>query len=224
MGTEQAASARAAARSAGEVERYLRNGRADSARSSLDELLDAGAQDEALALLARLSPSYPEALELLIETLDSSGVVHRFAGAALLDPSAVDDVTQDSLISIAQSVSSYDGRSKLTTWVHAIVRRRVADHLRRQRHAVELEEGHRPAVRMSSLIADRVSVRQVLAGLPDRYRIPVELRDLQQLPYAEIADQLGRAEGTVRSQVSRGRAMIAGGLGPNGDVAGAADG
>lgn len=222
MSTEQGAPAGATARSIDELERYLREGRTDAARSTLDGLLDADAQDEALALLARLSRARPEALELLIEALDSSGLVHRFAGAALLDLSAVDDVTQDSLISIAQSISSYDGRSKVTTWVHAIVRRRVADHLRRQRQTVELEEGLRPAVRMSSLIADRVSVRQVLAGLPDRYRIPVELRDLQQLPYAEIASQLGRAEGTVKSQVSRGRAMIAGGLGP--DPAGAADG
>lgn len=213
MGTERGSPAEAAARACDELERYLTTGRIDAARRTADALLGAGAQDEVLAALAQLSVTLPEALELFVETLDATGVVRRFAGAALLDPSAVDDVAQDSLISIAQSIHSYDGRSKVTTWVHSIVRRRVADHLRRQRRTVELEEQHRPAARMSSLIADRVSVQQVLAGLPDRYRAPVELRDLEQLPYAAIAARLGRAEGTVKSQVSRGRAMLAGRLG-----------
>ena len=35
-----------------------------------------------------------------VELLDASGTVRRFAGAALLDHTAVDDVGQDALISI----------------------------------------------------------------------------------------------------------------------------
>lgn len=196
-----------------ELARHLREGRLDAARRAVGELLDEGAQDEVLDALARLAPTGPEALELFLETLDGSGVVRRFAGAALLERDAVEDVAQDSLISIAQSISGYDGRAKVTTWVHSIVRRRVADHLRRQRETVELQEQHRPAARMSSLIADRVSVRTVLAQLPDLYRAPVQMRDLEQLPYRVIAERLERSEGTVKSQISRGRAMLAGRLG-----------
>lgn len=212
MGTELGSPAEVSARACDELERYLATGRIEAARRTADDLLDAGAQDEVLAALAKLSTTFPDALELFVEILDATGAVRRFAGAALLDPAAVDDVAQDSLISIAQSIPRYDGRSTVTTWAHSIVRRRVADHLRRQRRTVELEEQHRPAARMSSLIADRVSVQQVLAGLPELYRVPVELRDLEQLPYAAIAQRLGRAEGTVKSQVSRGRAMLAGRL------------
>ena len=212
MDTERGPLTGEIARRGEELERSLLTGRIDTARHLTGELLAADAMDEALLTLARLSSTGPEALELFIETLDSSGVVRRFARASLLDPVAVDDVAQDSLISITQSISTYDGRAKVTTWVHSIVRRRVADHLRRRRKSVELQEGHRPAVRMSSLIADRVSVRQVLAELPELYRVPVQMRDLQQLPYKEIAERLERSEGTVKSQISRGRAMLAGRL------------
>ena len=203
-----------------ELAQHLREGRLDAARHAVREMLEAEALDEALAELARLSPTGPDALELFIETLDGSGVVRRFAGAALLDPVAVEDVAQDSLISIAQSISGYDGRARVTTWVHSIVRRRVADHLRRQRETVELQEADRPSVRMSSLIAERVTVHQLLAQLPDLYRVPVELRDLEQLPYREIAERLHRSEGTVKSQISRGRAMLAGRLEAGGPTAG----
>ncbi|MGO1259657.1 MAG: RNA polymerase sigma factor [Brachybacterium sp.] len=213
MDTEWEPLAGGTTRRSDELARYLHDGRIDSARRLVSELLDTGSTDEALEVLARLAPTRPEALELLLEALEGSGVVRRFAGAALLDPAAVEDVAQDSLISIAQSIGGYDHRAKVTTWVHTIVRRRVADHLRRQRETVELHEQHRPAARMSSLIADRVTVRQLLAELPELYRIPVELRDLDQLSYKDIAARLGRSVGTVKSQISRGRAMLAGRLG-----------
>lgn len=172
--------------------------------------------DAVLAALARQAGGSPLAVELLVEALDSSGVVRRFAGAALLDRSSVEDVSQDALISIASSAASWDGRGKVTTWVHSIVRRRVVDHLRRRREAEQLsDEAYEagPAERMSSMVAARTTVREALARLPERYREPVALRDIEGLPYAEIAARLGRAEGTVKAQISRGRAMVAAHLG-----------
>ncbi|WP_162320449.1 RNA polymerase sigma factor [Nesterenkonia haasae] len=198
---------------AAELGRALQNGDLTGARRMLDVTRADGQYDDALELLAQHAPHSPAVTELLIEALDASGVVHRFAGAALLDKAAVDDVAQDSLISVAESISSYDGRSKVTTWLHSIVRRRVVDHLRRAREVTELTEDLGPAERMSSAIATRTAVRQALAELPEVYRIPVTLRDINQAPYTEIAEQLGRPVGTVKSQVSRGRAMVAARLG-----------
>ncbi|WP_299277672.1 RNA polymerase sigma factor [uncultured Georgenia sp.] len=153
------------------------------------------------------------ATELLVERLDASGVVRRFVRAALLDEAAVDDVTQDALISVAGSVHSFAGEAKVTTWVHRIVRHRVVDHLRRQRATSPLPpDDLAPAERMSSLIATRATLRDVLAGLPDRYRGPVTLRDVEGLPYTEVAERLGRSVGTVKSQVARGRALVAAAL------------
>src|SRR5690625_3908051 len=166
--------------------------------------------DDTLALLARFAKSAPQANELLVEVLDAAGLVRRFAGAALLDHTAVDDVSQDALISVAHSVHSYDGRSKVTTWVHTIVRRRVVDHLRRQRSTVPLEDHDiSPAARMSSIIATRATVHEALEALPDLYKVPVVLRDIEGHAYAKIAERLDRPEGTIKAQIARGRAMVA---------------
>ena len=56
-------------------------------------------------------------------------------------------------------------------------------------------------------------MREALERLPEIYRVQVVLRDIEGLPYAEVARRLDRSQGTVKSQVSRGRAMIAGMLG-----------
>ncbi len=61
----------------------------------------------------------------------------------------------------------------------------------------------------SSLIATRITVNKVVQQLPARYRDPVMLRDIGQHDYAEIAAMLDLPPATVRSLVSRGRAMIA---------------
>ncbi|QRO86466.1 RNA polymerase sigma factor [Kytococcus sedentarius] len=164
----------------------------------------------ALARAAGREDTGALATELLVEELDAAGTVRRMVGASLLDGSAVDDVSQDVLISVAESLPSFRGGSKLSTWVHSIVRRRVADHLRRQRASAPLpeEEAHL-AARMSSMIATRATVQEALAQLPELYREPVVLRDVDGLPYADVAERLGRPLGTVKVQIARGRAMVA---------------
>src|SRR5690606_14564655 len=140
------------------------------------QLLDGAPADdpEVLDALARAAAAGGTgsrlATELLVERLDASGVVRRFVRGALLDEAAVDDVTQDALISVADSIASFSGAAKVTTWVHRIVRNRVVDPLRRQRATSPLPaDDVGPAERMSSMIATRATVREVLAGLPDRY-------------------------------------------------------
>lgn len=180
-------------------------------------LIEGGHSDDALDALAAHAADSAAMLNALVETLDASRVVHRFAGSMLLDRAAIDDVVQDSLISVVESISGYQGGSKFTTWVHTIVKRRVVDYLRRQRETTPITEDLAPAARMSSMIANRATVRQTLDRLPEKYRAPVVLRDIEGQPYSEIAKHLGLSIGTVKSQVSRGRAMVAGMIAPTTD-------
>lgn len=48
----------------------------------------------------------------------------------------------------------------------------------------------------------------LLLGLPARYRVPVVLRHIDDLSYAEMSEALGRAEGTLKAQVHRGLALL----------------
>lgn len=170
-------------------------------------------QDERWAVLAGAATT-PLAVELLIEELDASGTVRRFVRRLLLDEHAVDDVVQDSLVSVASSLAGFDGRSKVSTWVHQIVQRRVVDHLRRQRATTPLPaDDLAPSARISSVIATRATVQGAVAALPELYREPVVMRDLHGLEYAEIAGRLDRSLGTVKSQIARGRALVAATLG-----------
>jgi RNA polymerase sigma-70 factor (ECF subfamily) len=48
-----------------------------------------------------------------------------------------------------------------------------------------------------------------MAELPPTLREAVVKRDIQELSYQEIADQLGLPEGTVKSRINRGRTELA---------------
>ena len=47
-----------------------------------------------------------------------------------------------------------------------------------------------------------------MAQLPEKYRAPLVLRDLEELPVADIAERLDLPEGTVKAQISRGREKL----------------
>lgn len=195
-----------------ELERAVAVDDAQAARSLLRET-PATDEDALQQLALQAAAGSGLATELLIERLDESGVVRRFARGSLFDETAVDDVCQDTLISVAGGIGSFRGGAKVSTWVHTIVRNRVVDHLRRQRATSPLpEDDLAPAQRISSMIASRTTVRDALAALPELYREPVTLRDMEGLTYAEISERLDRSVGTVKSQVSRGRALVAAAL------------
>ncbi len=59
-------------------------------------------------------------------------------------------------------------------------------------------------------LQDRVALlREALRALSPPLRTAVLLRDIHELSYVEIAQQLGVAEGTVKSRINRGRAELA---------------
>jgi RNA polymerase sigma-70 factor (ECF subfamily) len=188
----------------------ISGGQGSRARRALGDIAE-GDRDDALDLLARhAAGGSPLAAELLVEAIDQQGIARRAVRRFLFDDRAVDDVVQDTLVTVAQSIGSFRGESRLTTWVHRLARNRAVDHLRRARAADPLDDDHvGPAARMSSMIVSRESVRQMLEELPPHYRDAVLLRDVERLPYADVAERLGLNLNTVKSHVARGRALLA---------------
>ena len=183
------------------------------ARRSLGEVSNEAERDAALDVLARHANAGSQVgVELLIEAIDRWGVARQAVRKVLIDEASVDEVTQDTLITVARSVPTLPRQAKFSSWLHQLARSRAADHLRRVRaggrHTSE-------AAKVSALVASRPDVQDLVASLPDRYRDAVLLRDVERLPYEEAAVRLGRNVETVRSHVARGRALLAGLLAPS---------
>jgi RNA polymerase sigma-70 factor (ECF subfamily) len=53
-----------------------------------------------------------------------------------------------------------------------------------------------------------MAIDAALAQVPETFRVPLVLRDVGDLDYAEIADALDVPVGTVKSRIARGRAAL----------------
>jgi RNA polymerase sigma-70 factor (ECF subfamily) len=129
----------------------------------------------------------------------------------LVGEADVDDVAQDVLVAVAETIGGYRGDARFTTWLHQVARFKAIALLRRRRPTEALPEDERlgDAARISSVIASRAAIAGILRALPVEYREPVILRDLEHLPYDELARRLRMNVNTAKTRVARGRALVA---------------
>ena len=145
------------------------------------------------------------------------GPVYRFALQMSGSAAVAEEVTQDVFLAVLGGAAGYDpARGTLQSWLYGVARNHVLRSIDRdRRYSQSGEEEPVEAAFTESPLDDLTrsekleSVRQAVLALPPRYREVVALCDLQELSYEEAARAIGCAVGTVRSRLSRGRALLA---------------
>ena len=165
------------------------------------------------------------------------GHVYRFALHMTGSPALAEDVAQDVFLAVMDHAGRYEvGRSTEIAWLCGIARNLVRQRLDRPGSTVAQwpaasDEGSGPSTPAGSGVLDGLlrservaAVRAAVATLPMRYREVVVLCDLEEMSYQDAADALSCAVGTVRSRLSRGRALLAAKLRASLESHGAEDG
>lgn len=142
--------------------------------------------------------------------------VYRFALGMTGSREAAEEVVQETFLALLERPSGFDsGRGELGSYLYGVARNKGLTCFRRFGETLEWdEEAHdqesRPDVLDALEAQDRIEiVRRAVLGLPETYREAVVLCDLEELSYADAAEALGTAVGTVRSRLHRGRALLA---------------
>ncbi len=136
------------------------------------------------------------------------------------------DVSQEVFFSIYKKLHRFRGESSLKTWIYRIAINRASNRCRwwnrlRRRGTVSLDEhlskddnrtfsesleSTRETPEEALLLREvRSQIERVLHLLPVQQRIAVIMRDVEGLPYEEIAALLHVSLGTVKSRIARGR-------------------
>jgi RNA polymerase sigma-70 factor, ECF subfamily len=155
-------------------------------------------------LAVRLADGDPAAPRDLVERHYAE--LYRYAFAVLRDERAAEDAVQDTFERALGALGRYPEERlramRLRPWMYRIALNVARNRLRRRRE-VPLEE----VVVVAAASESREGVMDVLAALgslPERQRLAVTLRYLQDLPYAEISGVTGWPEGTAKTLVRRG--------------------
>jgi RNA polymerase sigma-70 factor, ECF subfamily len=178
----------------------------------------APSQDD--SLVRRLQTGEDAAFEELVRTHGPRmlAVAQRYVKAG---PDA-EDVLQDAFVSVSRGIGSFQGDSKLTTWLHRIVVNcalmRLRSRSRRPETLLSPEtvavhvEGTRPATSWTLTAAEvidrtdlRAAVQTALERLPDLDRAIVRLRDIQGMTLDEVSRLLDLGLTTVKEHLHRAR-------------------
>jgi RNA polymerase sigma factor (sigma-70 family) len=129
----------------------------------------------------------------------------------LRNPHDADDAFQATFLVLVRRGGSVQPPGRVGNWLYGVAYRtaleaRRAAARRRVKEALAMP----PAEATDDIWADlRPLLDRELSRLPDRYREPVVLCDLEGQTQKEAAHQLGCPEGTVSSRLARGRALLA---------------
>jgi RNA polymerase sigma-70 factor (ECF subfamily) len=138
----------------------------------------------------------------------SQAEVWRFV-AALVDPGAADDLTQETYLRAFRALPTFEARASARTWLLGIARRTCADHIRATVRVRRLltrvaTVEPRPEAEPVDLSAS-IAAAQLLDRLGPGQREAFVLTQVLGLSYEEAARALGVPIGTIRSRVARAR-------------------
>lgn len=179
--------------------------RAQAARSSAAERRHV----HDLQLIARISKGDVSAFEELYRTYHPG--MTRFVANLVRRPGMIAEVVNDTMMVVWEKGSSFNGASKLSTWMFAIAYRKAMRALRRLDEAVEDNQSDdRPALDLTPEEASTQSRASILladamASLSDDHRTVVNLTYFHEMDYREIAGVMGCPVDTVKTRMFHAR-------------------
>ena len=142
----------------------------------------------------------------------------RFGLAMCNSRQTAEDVVHDTFVELLKHPSRFDAtRGPVVAFLFGIARHRMARIARVASHDARPDDETNPeAAELTDDTADTLDrmqnierVRAAVFDLPHVHREVIALCDLEELPYATVATILACPIGTVRSRLSRGRALLA---------------
>lgn len=138
--------------------------------------------------------------------------LRRYALALTNDPTAADDLVQDTLERAIRKRRLWERRGSLRGWLYRILYNLFLNqtpHRRRRRAELDLEAA--PALSQHPMHDHRLELRDVseaMSALPPEQRAAIALTAIEGLSYDEAAQALDIRVGTLRSRISRGREQL----------------
>ena len=130
------------------------------------------------------------------------------------------DLTEEAFIRAMKAYPRFRGDADPFTWLYRIALNVLKKRYRKNARRAELWREHQekdPSPSSETRTAEHAvleeeraqAVRQAITQLPDAFREAITLRYIDEMSYEEISTTVGCSMGTVKSRISRGKALLA---------------
>ncbi|MEQ1606926.1 MAG: sigma-70 family RNA polymerase sigma factor [Pyrinomonadaceae bacterium] len=136
------------------------------------------------------------------------------------------DLAQETFVRVYFALDRYHTQYAFSTYIYRIATNLAISEIRRRKRrkllsltglfqgeddsVVEFQPPDGKMLADEELVEDERSqiIAKAIAALPEKYRVPVILRDVEGKSYDEVAEIMELGIGTTKSRISRGRALL----------------
>ena len=136
------------------------------------------------------------------------------------------DLAQESFVRVYFAIERYHSNYAFSTYIYRIATNLAISEIRRRKRRKlfsltglfqfegDEEMEYQPADQRPLPEADTISgekwdvIEKAIVSLPEKYRAPIILREIEELSYEEVASILDLGLGTTKSRISRGRGLL----------------
>jgi RNA polymerase sigma-70 factor (ECF subfamily) len=173
-------------------------------------------------LIVQLQQGDEQAFKKLVD--EWQDMVYNTALGIVQNEDDADDITQDVFVQVYQSVSSFKGESKFSTWLYRIVISKALDHVKKKKRKkrfafvqslfgtaseeeIHPEEFNHPGVLMEN--RERAAeLFKAMQQLPDAQRIAFTLHKLEAQKHQDIAAIMNISVTAVESLIARAKGNL----------------
>ena len=132
-------------------------------------------------------------------------VAYQFTGSA----DAAADVTQDTFVKVYFKGHTLRGEN-LKSWIFTIATNLARSHFRRHRlgQVFSLDDVGEKHAAVEYNIEAGPLLETMLNRLPEKYRVPLVMREIDNFSFAEIAEMMKKPVGTIKTLVFRGKRQL----------------
>ncbi len=173
-------------------------------------------------LIERLQQGDEAAFKAIVETWQD--MVYNTALGIVQQPEDAEDIAQETFAQVYQSIRSFKGESKLSTWLYRITISKAMDHLRRAKRKKRFafvrslfgEEAdadlHPPDFNHPGVVLDNkesaAALFKAIAKLPDNQRIAFTLHKVEGLSHQDIGSVMNATVSSVESLLHRAKTNL----------------
>ena len=124
------------------------------------------------------------------------------------DKALTEDIVHDVFLKVQAKIHQVKESEKLFGWIYQITRNTITDHFRKNSkeiNPIDIDWDSNPP-NFNDCVTN--AINELIPTLPDKYRIPLEMTEFQNVSQLEVAERLNLNYTTAKARVQRARQML----------------
>ena len=146
--------------------------------------------------------------ELSLNWTQVQNELKGFVFKRVRDKALTEDIVHDVFLKVQDKIRQVRETEKLFGWIYQITRNTIIDHYRKDKKQISLKDidWESSPPNFNDCVSNVIN--ELIPTLPDTYRIPLEMSELQNMSQLDVAEKLGLSYPAAKSRVQRARQLL----------------